>query len=229
MSAARCTPLAPISIKSKRSCAAARDARVLDLGCGGGHVSYRVAPHVREVVACDLTPDMLTQVKRAAAERGLSNIVARQGAAERLPFADASFDIVLSRYSAHHWRDFEAGLREAPARAEGGWRAIFWPTRSPPPIPCWIRICRRSNCCAIPRMCATTAPRNGWRRSAARAAPDRLCRRAGCPWSSSRGRNAPDTSRTLRGGDPHAPGASEHRRARAFRDRRRTADSNSIR
>ena len=54
-------------------------ARVLDLGCGGGHVSYRVAPHVREVVACDLTPDMLAQVKRPAAERGLANIVDAAG------------------------------------------------------------------------------------------------------------------------------------------------------
>ena len=61
------------------------NARVLDLGCGGGHVSYRAAPHVREVVACDLTPDMLAQVKRTASERGLTNIVTQQAAAERLP------------------------------------------------------------------------------------------------------------------------------------------------
>lgn len=100
-------------------------ARVLDLGSGGGHVSYRVAPHVREVVACDLTPDMLAQVKRTARERGLNNIVVQQGAAERLPFADASFDIVLSRYSTHHWRDLEAGLREARRVLKADGRAVF--------------------------------------------------------------------------------------------------------
>jgi ubiquinone/menaquinone biosynthesis C-methylase UbiE len=105
-----------------RGCA---DARVLDLGCGGGHVSYRVAPHVREVVACDLTPDMLAHVKRAASERGLGNIVVQQGAAERLPFADASFDILLCRYTAHHWRDIEAGLREARRVLKAGGRAVF--------------------------------------------------------------------------------------------------------
>src|SRR6185312_3903729 len=38
------------------------DARVLDLGCGGGHVGYRVAPLVREVVACDPTASMLEAV-----------------------------------------------------------------------------------------------------------------------------------------------------------------------
>jgi SAM-dependent methyltransferase len=43
----------------------------------------------------------------------LGNIATRQGVAEKLPFEDESFDCVLSRYSAHHWRDFEAGLREA--------------------------------------------------------------------------------------------------------------------
>lgn len=89
------------------------DARVLDLGCGGGHVTFHAAPHAREVVAYDLSPDMLAVVARAAQERGLTNVTTRQGVAEALPFADASFDIVLTRYSAHHWRDLDAGLREA--------------------------------------------------------------------------------------------------------------------
>jgi SAM-dependent methyltransferase len=90
-----------------------RDARVLDLGCGGGHVAFAVAPQVREIVACDLSPEMLGVVAAAARERGLGNLTTQAGAAERLPFDDASFDMVLSRYSAHHWRDFPAGLREA--------------------------------------------------------------------------------------------------------------------
>ena len=87
-------------------------ARVLDLGSGGGHVSFAAAPHVGEVVACDLSPQMLAVVARAAAERGLANVTTREGVAESLPFPDASFDFVLSRYSAHHWRDLDAGLRE---------------------------------------------------------------------------------------------------------------------
>ena len=88
------------------------EAQVLDLGCGGGHVSYRAAPHVTSVVACDLAHDMLAAVGRTAAARGLSNITVRQAAAEALPFPDAAFDFVLCRFSAHHWQDVEAGLRE---------------------------------------------------------------------------------------------------------------------
>ena len=97
-----------------------RDARVLDMGTGGGHVAYALAPHVAEVVAYDLTAEMLSVVARAAAERGFSNIATQQGRAERLPFPDASFDMVVSRYSAHHWGDFDAGLREAARVAKPG-------------------------------------------------------------------------------------------------------------
>ena len=100
-------------------------ARALDLGTGGGHVAYAVAPDVADVVAYDLSADMLAVVARTAAARGLANVTTRQGPAERLPFADDSFDLVLSRYSAHHWQDFEAGLREAARVLKPGGRAGF--------------------------------------------------------------------------------------------------------
>ncbi|TNC09581.1 class I SAM-dependent methyltransferase [Methylobacterium terricola] len=106
-------------------------ARVLDLGCGGGHVSYRAAPYVAEVVACDITPAMLEAVAAAAAERGLSNITVRQAAAEALPFPPASFDAVLCRFSAHHWQDLEAGLREARRVLKPGGRGVLIDTVAP--------------------------------------------------------------------------------------------------
>jgi len=100
-------------------------ARVLDLGCGAGHVGFAAAPRAGEVVAYDLSAEMLAVVARAAAERGLRNLATRQGVAEHLPFEDASFDCVLSRYSAHHWRDFETGLREASRVLKPGGVAGF--------------------------------------------------------------------------------------------------------
>ena len=108
-------------------------ARVLDLGCGGGHVAYAVAPQVAEVVAYDLSADMLAVVADAARERGLTNLRTVQGPAECLPFADASFDMVLTRFSAHHWRDFDAGLREAARVLRPGGQAGFVDAVSPGP------------------------------------------------------------------------------------------------
>jgi cyclopropane fatty-acyl-phospholipid synthase-like methyltransferase len=66
------------------------DARVLDLGCGAGHVSFHVAPLV-EVVAYDLSQQMLDVVAAAAADRGLSNMstVAAPPNACRLPMVNS--------------------------------------------------------------------------------------------------------------------------------------------
>ena len=46
----------------------------LDLGAGGGHVSYALARHARRVIATDLSSEMLAAVARTAREKGLSNI-----------------------------------------------------------------------------------------------------------------------------------------------------------
>lgn len=118
-----------------------RDARALDLGCGGGHVTFNFAPHVREVVAYDLSRPMLDVVARTASERGLVNVKTEQGVAEHLPFADASFDIVASRVSAHHWLDMDAGLREAHRVLKPSGRAILVDAVSPghPLLDTWLQ------------------------------------------------------------------------------------------
>ncbi|MBV9279671.1 MAG: class I SAM-dependent methyltransferase, partial [Chloroflexi bacterium] len=77
--------------------------RVLDVGCGAGHTALTLAPRVASVVAIDLTDEMLDQGRRLAAERGLGNVRFVRGDAERLDYPDASFDVVTSRYSAHHF------------------------------------------------------------------------------------------------------------------------------
>ena len=97
----------------------------LDLGAGGGHVSYALARHARRVIATDLSSEMLAAVARTAGEKGLSNIETTQAPAEHLPFEDETFDFVASRFSAHHWRDFDAGLREARRTLKRGGRAAF--------------------------------------------------------------------------------------------------------
>ena len=97
----------------------------LDLGAGGGHVAYALARHARRVIASDLSSEMLAAVARTAREKGLSNIETAQAPAEHLPFEDETFDFVASRFSAHHWRDFDAGLREARRTLKRGGKAAF--------------------------------------------------------------------------------------------------------
>jgi ubiquinone/menaquinone biosynthesis C-methylase UbiE len=101
------------------------NATVLDMGCGAGHASFAVAPHVKQVVAYDIAPQMLATVEGAAKERGLTTIRTQQGAAETLPFDDASFDWAISRMSAHHWRDVPKALAEVHRVLKPGGRLKF--------------------------------------------------------------------------------------------------------
>lgn len=107
--------------------------RALDLGAGGGHVAYRLARHAGAVVAADLSADMMAAVAETARERGLSNLETCVTPAEHLPFGDAAFDFLGCRFSAHHWRDFHAGLREARRVLEPGATAVFIDVVSPGP------------------------------------------------------------------------------------------------
>lgn len=86
--------------------------QVLDVGCGSGHTALALAPYAAQVTAFDLAEAMLAQVQRLAAERGLTNVAVQQGDVGALPFADSTFDRVSSRYSAHHYPDPAAALRQ---------------------------------------------------------------------------------------------------------------------
>jgi ubiquinone/menaquinone biosynthesis C-methylase UbiE len=86
--------------------------RVLDAGCGPGHAALALAAHVAQVAAVDLAEAMLEQGRQLAAARGVTNVEFRQADVERLPFEDETFDLVVSRYSAHHWPAPQSALRE---------------------------------------------------------------------------------------------------------------------
>ncbi|CAI2079035.1 class I SAM-dependent methyltransferase [Serratia ficaria] len=107
------------------------EARLLDLGCGAGHASFTAAARVAQVMAYDLSAQMLAVVGQAAADKGLANIQLQQGVAEALPFEDASFEVVISRYSAHHWHDVGRALREVKRVLKPGGKAIFMDVVSP--------------------------------------------------------------------------------------------------
>jgi ubiquinone/menaquinone biosynthesis C-methylase UbiE len=90
----------------------APDGEALDVGCGAGHLSFALAPLLGRVAALDPAPAMLDTVRAAAAAQGLGGISTHRGSAEALPFEDASFDLVATRYSAHHWVRLDKALRE---------------------------------------------------------------------------------------------------------------------
>ncbi len=69
----------------------------LDVATGGGHVARRLREAGHEVVSCDPAPGMHPDV------------VCR---AEYLPFADASFDVVVTRVAAHHYEDVRTAVSE---------------------------------------------------------------------------------------------------------------------
>jgi ubiquinone/menaquinone biosynthesis C-methylase UbiE len=85
--------------------------RALDAGCGAGHLGFTLAGHFAEVVAVDPSAGMLETVAGHAARQGLPVTTCR-ALADDLPFESASFDLVASRYSAHHWLHLERSLQE---------------------------------------------------------------------------------------------------------------------
>jgi SAM-dependent methyltransferase len=73
--------------------------RVLDLGSGAGTDSLVAAQMVGaqgSVTGIDMTPQMLAKAQSAATAMGCANVEFVEAEAERLPFADASFDVVVS-------------------------------------------------------------------------------------------------------------------------------------
>lgn len=103
----------------------AKPRHALDLGAGGGHVTYRLAAHADKVTASDLSEEMVAATLVQSAQKGFTNVIGQTARAEALPFDDDRFDFLACRFSAHHWQDFEAGLREARRVLAPGCPAIF--------------------------------------------------------------------------------------------------------
>ncbi len=74
-----------------------RDAKVLDVGSGTGVVALTAARLGAQVTGLDLTPELVAHARENASLMGL-DVAFIEGDAEALPFADATFDFVVSQF-----------------------------------------------------------------------------------------------------------------------------------
>jgi SAM-dependent methyltransferase len=91
--------------------------RILDLGCGDGQLTERIAALGASVTGLDNSAEMVA----AARSRGID---ACEGSAESLPFADASFDAVFSNAALHWVRDQDAMMAEVHRVLQRGGRFV---------------------------------------------------------------------------------------------------------
>ena len=108
-------------------------ARVLEVGCGPGHLSIRLArQHGLDVTGLDLDPDMIERA-RANADRAEDGDERRPsflvGDVVSMPFPDGTFELVVSTMSMHHWADPAASLAEIARVLRPGARALVWDFR----------------------------------------------------------------------------------------------------
>lgn len=98
---------------------------VLDVATGTGNTALALAPYVARVVGLDVSPGMLEQARQRVEREGFGNASFAEGAAEHLPFADASFTLVTSRHAPHHFRDVPSFLKEVHRVLRPGGRFVM--------------------------------------------------------------------------------------------------------
>src|SRR5438477_4884737 len=108
------------------------DDTVLDVACGPGLIVVAFARVVKHATGIDLTPAMLERARAYATEQGVSNITWQQGDVLPLPYPDASFSIVTSRFAFHHFLDPFAVLREMVRVCAPGGRVVVVDTAPAP-------------------------------------------------------------------------------------------------
>jgi len=130
------------------ACGVRAGQRVLDVAAGSGNAAIPAALAGADVVAADLTPEMFDAGRRAAAARG-AELEWREADAEKLPFSDGEFDVVLScvgvMFAPHHQDVAEELLRVCrpggtigliswtPGGFVGQMFAVMKPYVAPPP------------------------------------------------------------------------------------------------
>jgi SAM-dependent methyltransferase len=97
---------------------------VLDVACGPGLLACAFARVVKHATGVDLTPAMLEQAHKIQKDQGLKNVAWQQGSVYSLPFPDAQFSIVSSRFAFHHLEHPFHALQEMKRVSQPGGRIV---------------------------------------------------------------------------------------------------------
>jgi ubiquinone/menaquinone biosynthesis C-methylase UbiE len=88
---------------------------ILDVGTGPGWLLVKLhqqSPNLR-LTGLDVSPSMVAKARKNIVDAGLSEVIEiKEGRAGSMPFADGTFDAVVSTGSIHHWKDPIAGLND---------------------------------------------------------------------------------------------------------------------
>lgn len=84
---------------------------ILDVGCGTGRLLRTAADHFPDTTLEGVDPAE-GMVQHAQAVKSSNRIKFQQATAEQLPFPDASFDLVFSTMTFHHWANQQQGIAE---------------------------------------------------------------------------------------------------------------------
>lgn len=99
--------------------------RVIDVAAGTGLLSFAVSPYVKSVTAVDITEAMLEQGRKAAAEKGATNVTFIKGSAYDLR-EEGTYDAAICRFAFHHLEKPEEAFNEmVKAVRPGGLVAVI--------------------------------------------------------------------------------------------------------
>ena len=114
--------------------------RVLDLATGTGITAIAARERGANVTGVDLTPELLAVAQKKAQDAGFDDIDFREGDAEALPFADATFDVVLSTCGHMFAPDQPKVASELARVTRPGGRVIFLAWTPEGGLGGWFRI-----------------------------------------------------------------------------------------
>jgi ubiquinone/menaquinone biosynthesis C-methylase UbiE len=113
---------AELEAKVVRFVAPGGEERALDSGSGAGALAFALAPHVREVVAVDLVPELLEQGRKR--NESFPNVSFVEGDVTELTFEPASFDLAGSLRTLHHIARPELAVAELARMTRPGGRVL---------------------------------------------------------------------------------------------------------